>query len=74
MTVSGTSKPNNTMDEWIEGLVAMGFCTGGVYVGTSISNWPIFTVPILLAYIAVYVPLAIWITKRRWARGQRSIF
>lgn len=74
MALSTTSKPNNAVAEWIEGAVALIFCLGCVGVGWQISDHPHLTVPIILATVVAYMPLAVWITKRRWARGQRSIF
>jgi len=72
--MSAASKPNNTLDEWTEAAVALIFCTGCVGVGMAISEWPHMTFPIALGTLAAYTPIAIWITKRRRARGQRSIF
>jgi hypothetical protein len=74
MALSATSKPNNTIDEWIEAAVALIFCLACVGVGMAVSEWPTMTAPILIATVTAYLPIAVWLTKRRRARGIRRFF
>ena len=74
MALSAVSKPNHTVDEWVEGAVALIFCLGCVGIGMLISDHPHLTAPILITTVTAYAPLAIWITKRRRARGITRLF